>query len=116
MNTNYHVIQVDGSVSSSSVDWPREPGYDRIKALVEPLLGKDEPLEHVSVLQHGKRADMFVSEYGHMQLTTRDPLPINPKATAIYRNNWLTQHPEADPAALPDIAGVAVLFERIVWF
>jgi hypothetical protein len=58
---------------------------------------------------------MFVSEYGHMRLTTRERLPINDRATAIYRNNWMTQYPDTDPETLPNIAGIAILFYRTVW-
>jgi hypothetical protein len=116
MKTEYTIFKPgDGAVERGEVDWPREPGYKLIKALVEPLLGDDEPLEHVTVLHDGKRCDMFVSEYGHMRLNTRGPLPINDRATAIYRTNWMTQYPETDPETLPDIAGVAILFHRIVW-
>ena len=113
--THYDVIQVDGTVSSHVIDWPHEPGYKKIKALVDPLLGAGEPLEHVSVLHDGKRKDMFVSELGHVELTTRRPLPINATATKIYRAAALSNDPGAHPDELPDIAGVAILFHRIVW-
>jgi hypothetical protein len=115
VKTQYTVIPVQGPATEHEVDWPAEPGYRVIKGVVEPLLGEGEPLEHVSVLWAGKRADMFVSEYGHMQLTTRAPLPRNEAATAIYRANWLRQHPDCDPETLPWIAGTAVLFHRIIW-
>lgn len=117
MNTTYAVYyagRVDPEVYV--VDWPKDPGYGRIKALVEPLIG-GEPLEQVAVLHAGQRRDMFVSETGNVHLTTRDPLPINDAATAIYRHNRLTQHPGTDPDTLPTIAGTAVLFtNRRVWF
>jgi hypothetical protein len=54
---------------------------------------------------------MFVDEMGLPK-----NLPRNEKATEIYRNNWLTQHPGADPDSLPHIAGTAVIFSRRVWF
>jgi len=105
----------DKPLLTSAVQWPREPGYNAIKSLIEPILA-GEPLMHVSVLHDGKRRDMFVSEIGRMELTTRGPLPRNDRATAIYRAKWLTRHPEVDPESLPFIAGPAVLFERVVWF
>lgn len=116
MKTEY-IIFTPGHASGEwhEIDWPVEPGYDRIAKLIEPLLGEKEPLEHVTVLYEGRRADMFVSEYGHMTLTHREPLPINDRATEIYRAAWLSRHPKDDPATLPSIAGVAVLFTRIVW-
>ena len=91
------------------------PGYVQLKAVIEPLLDGD-PMEHVSVLWEGKRADMFVSELGHVPLTTRLPLQCNDAATAIYRANWLKHHPGTDPESLHWIAGTAVLFDDLVWF
>lgn len=97
------------------VMWPREPGYDRLRALIEPLLG-DRSLEHVSVLADFKggtdyaAADMFVDETGAL-----NGLPINDAATTIYRRYSVLTH-RADPDGLPAIYGVAILFERRVWF
>ena len=87
-----------------------EPGYQALKAIVEPLID-GAPLEHVTVLHDGERRDMFVDECGSL-----NGLPRNEAATAIYRNNWLTQNPKADPESLPAIYGPAVLFSRRVWF
>lgn len=116
MKIEYTVFRPgDGAVERGEVDWPKDPAYKTIKALVEPLLGEGEPLEHVTVLWQGKRADMFVSEYAHMVLATRAPLPRNDRATDIYRTNWMSQHPDQDPETLPTIAGTAILFHRIVW-
>lgn len=116
METKYQVIAVDGTITDGTVDWPEGPDYEMIRRLIEPLLGVEEPLEHVTVLHNGGRRDMFVSEYGHMELTTRPPLPINRAATQIYRNNWITQYPGTDPESMPNIAGIAVLFpDRVVW-
>lgn len=122
MLTAYTVIRPDATEDTGAVDWPNEPDYRRIKALVEPLLGErepglHEPLEHVTVLYQGERRDMFVSELGHMRLTTREPLPINWPATKIYRAAALRRMPHTPPEELPRIAGVAVLFpDRQVWF
>ncbi len=116
MKTAYRIYRPGhASAEHHEIDWPEDPGYYRLKELIEPLLGDGEPLEHVTVLHNGERADMFVSELGNVPLTTRPPLAINDAATKIYRHNWLTQHPGADPDSLPSIAGVAVLFDRIVW-
>jgi hypothetical protein len=117
MKTTYEIYRVGQSEPErGETDWPSNPGYDRIKALVEPLLGEGEPLEHVSVLHKGHRRDMFVSELGHRDLTTRGPLPINDEGTKIYRNYSLAMEPGRDPESLPDIAGTAVLFPtRTVW-
>jgi hypothetical protein len=115
MKTEYTIYRVGGETTYCEVDWPESPHYEVIRDLVEPLLGAGEPLEHVSVLWRGKRADMFVSEYGHMRLTWRDPLPINDHATVIYRANYMARNPGGDPESLSAIAGTAILFHRIVW-
>ena len=115
MDTSYTVFRVGCAPEKVSAFLPPEPGYDALKGIIEPLIN-GEPLEHVSVLHEGHRRDMFVSEIGALALTTRDPLPVNREATAIYRNNWLTQHPGTDPDDLPAIHGTAVLFDRRVWF
>lgn len=92
------------------VDLAPEPGYRALSAILRPLLDGAE-LEHVTVLHDGEPADMFVDECGSIKR-----LPRNEAATAIYRNNWLTQHPKAAPESLPAIYGPAVLFSRRVWF
>jgi hypothetical protein len=53
---------------------------------------------------------MFVDETGVGRL------PRNEAATAIYRNNWLTQHPSVPAESISAIYGTAVLFARRVWF
>lgn len=108
--TNYRVFHVDGTTTSHMVEWPEDPGYDRIRILMEPILSGGH-LEHVTVLHGGRAADMFVDEEGLIK-----GLPRNEAATKIYRNNWLTKHPKTDPETISFIAGNAVLFERRVWF
>ena len=130
MKTKMHILRVGQPAEIRDVEFTipkdgpkdvypdeqRGPGFLQLQRLIEPLLGDGEPLEHVSVLWNDRHADMFVSELGHQALTTRPPLPINREATAIYRANWLKQHPGESPDALPTIAGTAILFERRVWF
>lgn len=84
--------------------------YPAIRELITPLLDGGG-LEHVTVLHDGQRADMFVDDE-----SVGKGLPRNEAATAIYRNNWLTQHPDAEPESLPAIYGPAVLFSQRVWF
>lgn len=110
MNTTYHIYHVDGTVTDHEIDWPRSPGYDKIKALLTPILNR-APLEHISVLHDGKARDMFVAEEGLLKNLRR-----NEKATAIYRNAWLTQYPKAEPEDLNFIVGPAILFDRRIWF
>lgn len=111
MKTSIRIIKADGTEETRDLDWPEAPGYEAIRALVEPILGPGRFLERVAVLHEGERTDMCVDETGHLY-----GLPRNEKATAIYRANWLSQHPDCSPEALPWIAGTAVLFSRRVWF
>lgn len=124
MLTKYTIIPADSSMNmiERDVEWPYDPGYERIAPLVEPMLhefGGKNMMEHVSVWltpdfnpgPEGFRTDMFVDEMGLI-----DGLPRNDRATRIYRANWLTQHPETPPEGLSYIAGPAILFHRRVWF
>jgi len=115
MLTTYTVISPDGTQTHGDVDFPENPGFHLLRALISPLIG-NEPIEHVAVLHLGLRCDMFVSELGHLTTDTRRaPMPLNPSATAIYRNAAMTHEPALDPNTLPTIVGPAVLFDRIVW-
>jgi len=113
----YSVIYPDGHTIRGEANLPTTPGpgLALLKRVVLPYLGEGEPMEHVSVLYNGGRADMFVAEMGHMALTTRPPMPPNPVATSIYRAAWMAHHPGDNPSDLPEIAGPAVLFDKIVW-
>lgn len=66
--------------------------------------------EHVTVLHEGEYRDMFVAEDSR-----RGGLDRNEAATAIYRNNWVSRHPNVDPESLEAIYGPAVLFDVKVW-
>lgn len=111
MKTKYTIIKPDGTQEDHVVDWPKEPGYDRIRAVVEPILGGGF-LEHVAVLFCDKPHDMFVDEEGHLP---HKNLPRNEKATAVYRRATLKRDPKRDPESIPWIAGTAIIFHRRVW-
>lgn len=110
MLTAYTIYRVGQEPEKTEAELPSEPGYHALKGLISPLLdGAD--LEHVTVLHEGTRHDMFVDEMGSVK-----GLPRNEPATAIYRNNWLTQHPSVDAESIAAIYGTAILFHRRVWF
>lgn len=110
ITTSYRIIRCNGETEDRTIEWPAEPGFRAIAALIRPILDGADP-EHVAVLYQGKRRDMFVDEIGLVK-----GLPRNNIATAIYRNNWLTRHPGTEPESLNFIAGTAVLFpDRIIW-
>ena len=110
MKTGYTIYRTNGTKEISSLDWPEDPGYSAIKALVGPIVGGD--LEHVTVLHGGERRDMFVNEIGHVR--KGGPLPLNEAATEIYCANSVSQGFSLE--TLPTIVGDAVLFHRRVWF
>lgn len=95
MKTTYTVLRPDGAQVDGEVDWPQEPGYDRISSVVRPLLdGAD--LEHVSVLFQNRPHDMFVDEEGLIKGLMR-----NEAATAVYRRNWLSKARTPAPTLRP---------------
>ena len=49
-------------------------------------------------------------------LATVKELPRNERATALYREQYLSKHPKVDPETLPHTAGTAMLFEEQVLF
>lgn len=101
------IYRADGTSEMTDVERPE--GYHAIKTLVEPHLDGAR-MEHVTVLLNGKRSDMFVDEFSRIH-----DLPLNRAATAIYRANWLSRHPETDPEEMDWIAGPAVVFSTQVW-
>lgn len=111
MDTKYYIIRPSGEWEEGNIDWPKEPGYELIRDLVEPIV--DGPLEHVAVLYKDRRADMFVDELGHVRGIKKEH---NEEATKIYQTNWLKIYPGTNPDTLPSIVGTVVLFDRIVWF
>lgn len=110
MKTTYYVLRVGKKLEKRSVDMPDKPGFGMLRRVITPHLNGGN-LEHVAVLHEGERRDMFVDDIGLLKA-----LPLNPEATAIYRNNTLTNYPDTKPESLPAIYGPAVLFDRRVWF
>lgn len=108
--TAYLILTPEGQRETRQADLPDQPHYTELAEIIRPLLDHAF-FEHVSVLHEGKPHDMFVDETGALKGLRR-----NEAATTIYRNNWMTQHPECDPESLPAIYGTAVLFLSRVWF
>ena len=120
MMYRYTIFRPERTSEAGEVDWPPDPSFENIARLLEPIVGG--PIEHVRILdpakalaEHIGRADyrdMFVDELG---LLRDPPAERNEMATALYRANWLRVHPQDAPESLPFIAGVAVVFERVIW-
>ena len=104
------VYHVDGREEVIETDLPPRPNLHQLKEVMAPYF-PNAYTEHVSVLHNGRHTDMFVDEDG---FTKR--LPRNEKATAIYRNNWLTKYPNTDREMMAFIVGPAVVFSDRVWY
>lgn len=110
MQTQMTILRPGKAAERSTVELPQEPGYFELQRIVEPHLDGYR-LERVAVLFEGEPCDMFVGDESAVI-----PLDRNEEATAIYRANWLSQHPGCDPETIAAVYGPAVLFHRRVWF
>lgn len=116
MLTRYIVmLPNDLKPAELEIDLPREPTYDQLRDLIEPILGENERMDHVNVWFCGQRRDMFVSELGRYKMAYRDAMPRNELATIIYRTASLLRDPRLDPEEIAFIVGPAIMFDRKVW-
>jgi len=111
MKTDYTIIRADNTEEQGSVDWPRAPKYETMKALIGPIV--KGPMEHVYVLHNEKPASMFVDESA---LIRAQVPPRNEKATRIYRAAAMKKRPGIYTESLPPIFGDVILFDRVVWY
>jgi len=114
MIVSFKFIRVDGTVTTHSDELRGEPGnwYKSLHDIFAEFFGDDIEMEHVNVWHKGKYTDMFVDETGVLK-----GLPINPKATEIYRANVLAHEVNPpNPNDMPPIHGDALLFEQKVCF
>lgn len=111
ISTKYRVFSEEGTFADHEILMEEKPCYDDLRSLVAPHLGGARMM-HVRVLCPliGEWTDMFVDEMGALRR-----LPRNDAATKIYRNGFLSKHPDDDPETLPYIAGAAVVFLRPIW-
>ncbi|NTE96712.1 hypothetical protein [Agrobacterium tumefaciens] len=112
MQTTFTIIQPDGAEEVHTVELPEQPEFKQLAAVIQPILGKNRDMERINVFWQDRYACMFVDDMGVL-----DDLPLNAKATEIYNNNLRVHNPElhAELGVNP-IHGVAILFDRRVWF
>jgi hypothetical protein len=114
----YWILRPDGTESEGEVDWSeigRElPGYFEICDVVIPLLG-EAPLQREAVFYNGENTDLFHAPLGFVETASREKLPLNEKATAVFLERWPELHPNDDPEGVRPIHGVAVIFEKMIW-
>jgi hypothetical protein len=106
----FRVLYVDGTEIEGEAVMTVPPTSEELRRVVEPHLQAD--MEHVYIFNdrtENHRGDMFVDETGQLK-----DLPRNESATAMYRRAWVLATGE-DPETLPWIAGVAVVFDEVVW-
>ena len=110
MKTKIRVIQPNGEETEVTLDMAEHPTLREIENVLTPYFD-GAYIEHVNVLTDDGYTDMFVDEDGFAKALQR-----NEKATAVYRRNWLEQHPQVNPESTNHIVGTAVVFSRRVWF
>lgn len=88
---------------------PTDPSCEAVREIVERHLANKQ-MEHVLILVDGEPRDMFVDEIAEMKGHHANSL-----ATAIYRADWLSKHPERAAKSLPVVYGVAVIFDNLIW-
>lgn len=114
----YKVFYADGRESDGSITLPARDSdpeskvrWRKIRDLVLEFIGPENDPEHVTVWYDSRYLDMFVDETGVLK-----ELPMNMRATAIYRANVQAHEPNPEPEdEMPFIAGNAVLFLEKVW-
>lgn len=114
MNITYKLVRSDGSTTSYSEELRGEPGtwYQQLHEIFERHFGADIEWEHVNVWHNDEYHDMFVDETGMLK-----GLPVNVKATAIYRANVMAHEATPPhPDDMPAIHGDALFFDQRVWF
>ncbi len=105
------VYDPDGAERAGQARLDINPSVREVKQALSQFISGE--IEHVTIMRPNSNdgaADMFVDEMGVMK-----GLPRNEKATELYRAWWLYHHPHDDPESLPWIAGVAIVFDELVW-
>lgn len=104
------VYLTDGTGSDQhQIELPDEPSFEDVRPAIERFLG-NVPMEHIKLKVDGQPRDMFVDPLAEMK-----DLPINNMATAFYRADFMTKHPETSEDSLPRVHGVAVIFDQLLW-
>uniref|UniRef100_A0AAU6W4R5 Uncharacterized protein n=1 Tax=Pseudomonas phage Cygsa01 TaxID=3138529 RepID=A0AAU6W4R5_9VIRU len=112
IRTVYTILQPDGTPTNGVVMWPENPGYERIRELTNTILGVDTFPERVVYRKaDGGVADMLVDEDGH-----NVGQQYNTQATAHYRRDWMLKNPGQNPDFMHHIVGIAIVFDRKVWY
>lgn len=109
----YTILRLNGMDEHGEMDADHKVLLPNLRALWEEV-SPGTKFERVRVFWPRTYTDMFVDETG-----ARKKLPVNYKATRIYRNNVIyfekiTNQEEIQD--MPRIHGVAILFHSQIWF
>lgn len=119
ITTKYTILRPNGIDESGEIGLSPEPGLKQLDAVLDPIFHAQRPLahyEHVRIFSEaGQYVSMFVDEESSLLR-----MAFNRKATIEYHRNMIVNRraPQIDgiiPGS-PSIHGVAVLFDRNVWF
>ena len=105
----YKFIPTNGPVVVGEFKLEDKPGENakQVRAILQNVFG-DAYSERVTVFWEQGYCEMYVDEIGQIK-----GLPLNPRATEIYRNNIMVHEPGRHVATdLPTVAGDVVLFDR----
>jgi len=109
----YQLIRADGHshTFNARLTGPGGSWYSQLKSIFAEHIGADIEMERVNVFHDGRYTDMFVDELGKI-----NGLPVNERATRIYRANMLAHDPDPPlPDDMPWIHGDVLLFSEKVW-
>lgn len=124
MKTEFRILRPNGEIANREADLPAEPTYNDLRWVLDPIFNDQRARAHferVAVLggwgpgpeDYGP-TDMFVDDEGHLH-----GLPYNEEATRVYHRFSIARgeaHVGMIVPGAPTIAGIAVLFQRRVWF
>lgn len=119
ITTNFTILRPNGIDESGETGLSPEPTLKQLDAVLNPIFHAQRPLahyEHVRILSEaGQYVSMFVDAESSLLR-----MAFNRKATIEYHRNMIVHrnapHIDGIIQASPIIHGVAVLFDRNVWF
>lgn len=109
----YTILHLNGTETNGEMDADHRVMLPNLRALWEEV-SPGTKFERVRVFWPRVYIDLFVDETGMMK-----QLPVNYKATRMYRNNVIVHEKITNPEEIQDmprIHGVAILFEKQIWY
>lgn len=119
ITTKFTILRPTGIDESGEIIFSPEPTRRQLDAVLNPIFHAQRPLaryEHVRIFSEaGQYVSMFVDEESSLLR-----MAFNRRATIEYHRNLIAHanaaHIDGIITGSPYIHGVAVLFDRTVWF